>query len=397
MGHDERAHARFNFSGAHRWLNCEGCIPLCETLPAQESTPYAKKGTLQHEANEKLLTMFLDYKKTGVGTEFQHDEFTGTVEDDADCEFVAVDALQTSKLYTKLIWERVLESALTGKAYAIEDKVILNAELDLWGSADFWAVHIDDKARRTGVFVEYKNGHYVVELKKNPQLMLYALALRAEMRRRGKDLDVVRTAIIQPNANCEPYRECSYTSKQLDTFEKQVYKKVNAILTTKKPKFKVGKWCTFCPAMAVCEAHKKDLESKELLPKLRDEPLPEVTKLSDATLASIALHGDGLEEFLKAVRLHIIARHLQGKPVAGCKVVEKSGKRGWIKNEDLIANQLRAKGLEPYRPKLITISEAKKKLTDEELKELTEVGKTTHTIVSLDDVRPDAKSATDIL
>lgn len=391
MGHEERAHARFNFSGAHRWLNCEGSIALSETLPPQAQTPWAKKGTLQHELNEKALLAFITYKKSGLQATMY------VAKDDPECEFDGEEALRISEIYTKYIWESALEQALTGKAYALEDKLVLDEKLDLWGTADFWAAYINDKAKRLGIVVDYKNGHYVVDIKNNPQLMLYALGLRAELRRRGKDLDVVKTAIIQPNANCEVYRECSYSAKQLDAFEKKLYKKVNSILTNKTPKFKTGHWCTFCPAMAVCEAYKKDLDAKEMLPSLKDEKLPEVTKLPDSTLATIALHADELEEFLKSVKLHIIARHLQGNPVAGCKVVEKNGKRGWIKNEDLIANRLRERGLEPYRPKLITISDAKKKLSDEDLKELTEIGKSSHTIVSLEDIRPDATSAVDAL
>lgn len=391
-GHESRAHARFNFSGAHRWLNCEGSIALSEKAPEQAPSPYAKKGTLQHEANEKALIQFLQYKQTGTG-----DYPQWSIESDESCEFDAEQAVEISKLYVKLVWEKALEQALTGKAYALEDKLILNKDLDLWGTADFWAVYINDKAKRTAIFIDYKNGHYPVEVRKNPQIMAYACALRAELRRHGKDLDTVRTAIIQPNANCEPYRECSYTAKQLDVFEKKLYKKVNAILSAKKPKYKVGDWCTFCPAMALCGAYKKSLEEKQMLPSLKDNALPDVEKLSDGELSQIALHADRLEEFLKAVKTYIINRHIKGAPVAGCKVVEKNGKRGWIKDEEKIAKTLKDKGLEPYREKLITITEAKKKLTDEDLHELTELGKSSYIVIAPEDERPSAQSATDLL
>lgn len=391
MAAEEKAHARFSFSGAHRWLNCEGSIALSEGLPAEESSPYAKKGTLQHEVNKKAVTQFLDYKITGIGG-VQY-----AVEDDDSCEFEAQEAIRLATLYTKFIWENVLQQAVTGKAYGAEEKVVLDAKLDLWGSTDFWACYINDKAWRTGVIVDYKNGHFVVAIKNNPQLMLYAAAFRAEMKAHGKDLDVVRTVIIQPNAECEAYRECSYTAKQLDTFVAKIYKKVNSIVTAKAPKFKVGDWCTFCPAMALCEAYKKDLDSKNLLPILKDKVLPDVQRLSDKVLSTIALHSGELEDFISAIKAHIISRHVQGAPVAGCKVVEKGGKRSWIKNEELIADKLKAKGLEPYRMKLITITEAKKKLKDEELTELTESGKSSFIIVSPKDERPSADSAVDML
>lgn len=396
-------HARFNFSGAHRWLNCEGSITLSEGLPEKPSTPYAKKGTLQHTTNAAAVKYFLDAKQDGVSMTieengvqvpaWQHD----MPKDDEECEFDKQNAIEIAKVYTKYIWENVLQLAVTGKAYGIEEKVVLQKDLDLWGTTDFWAVYINDKAQRTGVIVDFKNGHFVVEVDKNPQLMLYAAAFRAEMKAHGKDLDVVRTVIIQPNANCEAYRECSYTAKQLDAFEKKIYKKVNAILKAKKPKFKVGAWCTFCPAMAVCNAYKESLDEKSLLPILKDAKLPEVEKIPDETLSKIALHADELEEFLKAVKAHIITRHISGTPVSGCKVVSKTGKRAWIKDTIKIAQTLKDRGVEAFRPKLITISDAKKHLTEPELIELTELGKSSYIIISLDDERPSAESALDML
>ena len=59
VSHATREHARFPFSAAHRWLNCPSSIALSEQLPVGKTeSPAARKGTLQHECNEKGLRAF---------------------------------------------------------------------------------------------------------------------------------------------------------------------------------------------------------------------------------------------------------------------------------------------------------------------------------------------------
>ena len=394
--HAEREHARFPFSAAHRWLNCPSSIALSEQLPTGKTeSPAARKGTLQHECNEGGLKAFLTFKETGTNDE----SWRGNIKDDAEAGFESTEAFEITKLYITYIWEKTLEQSLTGKAWGLEEKWCLDDKNGLWGTCDFWCIGIDDRARRHGKIVDYKNGHYVVEIKNNPQLMGYALALLKEIRAAGKDLDVVTTAIIQPNASCETYRECTYTAKQLETFEKKIYRAIKGILTGSKSKFKTGEWCTFCPAMAVCMEYKKNLEEKELLPLLKDKALPEISKIPEETLVKIALHGDELKEFLKAVDMYIINRHQQGKPLPGCKVVEKPGKRSWIDDEAKVAKILSDAGIsDPWTKKLITMTEAKKLLKDEKrYAAAISPGKTTLSIVDLSDHRAAASDSAKLL
>lgn len=395
--HATREHARFPFSAAHRWLNCPSSIALSEQLPVGKTeSPAARKGTLQHECNEKALHAFLNFKQHGV----EDASWQKTIESDESVGFEVEAAIDTAELYTKLIWEKVLEQALTGKAYGLEEKWCLDIENGLWGTCDFWSIGIDDRARRHGKIVDYKNGHYIVDIENNPQLMGYALSLLKEVRAMGKDLDIVTTAIIQPNADCAVYRECHYTPKQLETFEKKIYKAIRVILEGVKSKFKTGNWCTFCPAMAVCEEYKKNLEQKELLPLLKDKTLPEIAKISDEVLAKIALHSDELKDFLKAVDMHIIHRHEAGNPIKGCKVVEKEGKRSWVKDEEAAAEVLLNAGIiDPWRKKLITMTEAKKLLggKDEVIAAAIVSGKKTLTIVAETDMRAAASTSVQLL
>lgn len=395
--HATREHARFPFSAAHRWLNCPSSIALSEQLPVGKTeSPAARKGTLQHECNEKGLRAFLTFKEAGN----YDDSWRGSIESDETAGFEVEQAFETAELYTKLIWEKTLEQALTGKAYGLEEKWCLDDKNGLWGTCDFWSIGIDDRARRHGKIVDYKNGHYIVEIDNNPQLMGYALSLLKEVRAMGKDLDIVTTAIIQPNADCEVYRECSYTAKQLETFEKKIYKAIRTILEGSKSKFKTGNWCTFCPAMAVCVAYKKDLEEKEMLPLLKEKTLPEIAKIPDEVLAKISLHSDELKEFIKAIDMHIIHRHEAGNPVKGCKVVEKEGKRSWIKDEEAAAKVLMNAGIkEPWRNKLITMTEAKKLLggKDDVIASAIIPGKKSLTIVPETDMRAKAATSAELL
>ena len=51
MGHEERTHALFGASSAHRWLSCPGSLLLEKDFPDTKSEA-AAEGTLAHELAE---------------------------------------------------------------------------------------------------------------------------------------------------------------------------------------------------------------------------------------------------------------------------------------------------------------------------------------------------------
>jgi hypothetical protein len=346
--HSEREHAPLGGSSAHRWANCTMSVVLSRDLPKEPASEAALEGTAAHEVAEIFLTRFLHYKLTGEDLPWH--ETTPELE-------------AAAKDYIDVVWKSVLHEAITGKAYGLEDQFTLEAKLGMYGFIDFWAVYIDDRGKRVGVVVDFKYGFVEVEAEKNAQLAFYACAMREELTRAGKNLDYVRGVIFQPKV--EPsYKEVKFTAKQLDTWRKKFFKAAEEIFVKEKPKYKVGDWCGFCPAKAICPKYVKEAQSKTALmlvdPEADLQSLPAPEKLNDEALAKIVLHGDMVEEFISACRKYALARARNGKRLPGTKLVEGSSRRKWKEDINEVARVLSANGVDPWEEKLIGLGEAEK-------------------------------------
>lgn len=197
--HEDRAHSELGGSTASRWSQCTGCIFLNRTLPKQPSSAAAKEGTKAHELAEVALRDFLNHKRNGTDPEIQF----SLLAMNADPKMV-----EAAEGWRDTMWEKVLEKALTGKAYGLEEHFYFDKSLDMGGTVDFWCVYINDRGQRVGVIVDFKYGYSYVEVKKNGQLAFYGAALRRFVREHGKDLDLVRTAVYQPRTpHHEAFRE----------------------------------------------------------------------------------------------------------------------------------------------------------------------------------------------
>lgn len=187
--HADRAHSELGGSGALQWVNCQGSIFLARALPPQEPNESMLLGTEAHELAEMALEDFLNSKIENT---------------DPDIRLHLSDASDEMKehidAYVQFVWKELLEESITGKAYGIETPFVLNEELEMFGTVDFWAVYIDDRGKRVGVICDFKYGYHKVEVEKNPQLAFYACALRKFCQDNNKDLDYVVTAIFQPRA-----------------------------------------------------------------------------------------------------------------------------------------------------------------------------------------------------
>ncbi len=398
--HADRAHAPLGGSSAHRWANCTMSVVLSRDLPKEPASEAALSGTAAHEVAEKMLTAFLHYKLTGEQLEMM--DFKGS--DNPEVEQAGNDYVQT-------VWKNVLHEAITGKTYGLEDKWTLAAKLGMYGFIDFWSVYIDDRGKRVGVVVDFKYGFVEVDAEKNAQLAFYACAMREELRSGGKDLDYVRAIIFQPKV--EPaYKEVKFTAKALDTWRKKFFKAAEEIFVHNKPKFKVGDWCGFCPAKALCPKYVKEAQNKTALmlvdPEADLQALPEPEKLNDEALAKIVLHGDMVEEFISACRKHALARARNGKPLPGTKLVEGSSRRKWKEGQDAIAERLcldfnindpwekKLKGLGDIEKELVAIGKKKTEAKDI-VSSFCDSTTPPILLVSEDDARPKLSIGVDLL
>lgn len=368
----EREHSDLGSSGAERWTNCLGSIALSKQCPKAKATKQALKGTDGHDLAQICVEDFLNHKVKGTDPEIRFHLLTAN----SDPQLI-----EDAYSWRDLIWKNILDESITGKAWGCEHKFYFNKNFDSYGYADFWSVFISEKAKRIGAIGDYKTGYYGVPAKKNPQLGFLAVALRNAVREVGKDLDGVKTFIYQPAAGeGEAWKEDYLTPKQLDVWEKKFHNAAHDILIKQKQTLKVGDWCYFCNAKAICTKYGKETEKKTSLALVDGKPefLP-IQTLPIETVCKIALYGDEFIERIKACKAFVIESAKAGDKTPGVKVVQSKGRRAWLENTEAVASRLMELGVEePYRPpaepELKTITQIEKLIGKKAMDGLTKQG-----------------------
>jgi hypothetical protein len=384
----EREHSELSLSSSDRWVACPGSIFLIRNIEVPPAGPEAERGTKVHELCAVLLEDFLKHKLTGS------DALGRVLKMQPDYE---PEDTENAYNYRDTVWREVLDQSITHKAYGIEEKFVFDEKLDIYGTVDFWCIYIDDRAKRAAVICDYKNGYNYVD-EESGQLKSYACALRQEIRNSGKDIDYVKTCIFQPRClSAAPFRSAQFTVKQLSTWEKKMFKAANQIYVKKKPTFKVGSHCKWCPAKSICKAYAKEIENQTSLALISPDsvvlPAPEV--IPDDKLANIVLHADAIEDFLKACKAYCLNRHLSGKPLPGLKAVLGNTRRCWKEDEAKIILGLYALGLKDedvfQKPKINTITAVEKRVGRGKLDDLTTMSEAKPILVPSNDARLEIK------
>lgn len=389
---DEREHSELSLSDSDRWVNCPGAIFLSRKVGKQEAGPEAKRGTHVHELCAVKLEDFLQYKLEGTDPNIRATLMEPAYKEE---EIVNADS------YVEIIWKEILNQSITNKAWGIEERFTFDEHLDIFGTVDFWVIYYDQKGKRAVALVDYKNGFKYVD-EKCGQVRSYACAIRREIRESGKDVDYVRTAIFQPRCvSAAPFRSATFTGKQLDVWEKRMYKSANQIYVKQKPKFKCGSWCRWCSARAICPAYTKSLEDKSSLALVtpREIKLPEPATLSDEVVSKLITSASMIEDFLGECKSYGLQRHAAHKPLPGLKVVLGSTKRKWISDEEKIIETLKELQVKDIfqEPKLTTITAVEKQIGKNKLDGLTDMTTPKPVLVPLSDARVEVKDGISLL
>jgi len=397
--HKNRGHAALGGSSAERWVNCPGSVVLSEQAPKQEVSASMLEGTEAHEIAEQLLASFLNNKITGE-----------PAIDVSDC---SEDVKQHGINYRDFVWKELLEETITDKYYDLETPITIDESLQMWGSADFWACGYDDRGKIVAVIADYKYGKQNVEAEDNAQLAFYSVALCEELKKKNIEVDYVTAAIFQPRSFVNPKpKKTKFTAKQLLSWKKKFYKAAHAIYVKKKPAFKVGEWCGYCRAKGICTKYAAQTEITTSL-KLVDVDniqVPAIEMLSKETIAKIALNYDLVKDFLDGC-FEYAMKEAKNNGLPGVKVVKSSeGRRSWIKNTPQAVDTLVHFSNLPretfVKETLLGIGEVEKalkaaKINKDEVSNtmvvLTEKGKSTETLVPLDDPREAILGAMELL
>lgn len=305
------AHSKIGASSAHRWLNCPGSIKLSEQAPPQVESSYAAEGTKAHELMEIILTTKVDKALIDKITKEYNEEM----------------------LNHAYHFETVVQNYKTENASVlVEQKVDLSfIDKEMFGTVDCAVVDLFNEL----TIIDYKYGKgLMVEPKDNYQLMYYALGLAHKY---DYAFDTVNMVIVQPRKPDDDggiVRSHRIKIDDLIKFSKMLAKGVKAT-KAKKPKFKSGSWCQFCPCAPICptltneslEIAKVDFDDKVF-------ELPEPQFMAPGDIRKLLDRSKLIKGWVSSVEKFAYESLQRGEKVEGYKLVEKRGLRKWNDMKD---------------------------------------------------------------
>lgn len=360
-------HARLGASSSKRWINCPGSIALSEGLEDTGSF-YAWEGTAAHELGERCLnndTLPHQY----IGEEI---EVVIKVEEDGTeittLIMVTEEMAEAVDVFVEYVRE-CIEAAGSDAIVHIErqgslEKLNPPGGVPMFGTAD---VVIWNPVTKHLMVIDYKHGRgVVVEVEDNSQVRYYALiAAVAE----GVVPDTVEVTIVQPRAHHEDgvVRTDAFDREELIAFKHKLFEAAERTLDPDAP-LKVGSWCKFCPAHAICpeqKAHALELAQVEFdIQPAEEISFPAKETLTVEELAVILQRAPYVMDWLREVESHALSIAEQGGHIPGYKLVRKRTNRRWT-DEERAENYMARKGLKKYernKVKLISPNQAEKAL-----------------------------------
>jgi hypothetical protein len=428
-------HALLSPSGSKKWLGCSASL-LCEKDIPNESGQAAINGTAMHAVSEDLLNRHIKgettvtaahYKgvyvlnegkgpikavagKPPAGAVLINDEFVTMVERYTDYALGVISSAEYVKIEMRAELTKLLHPGYTADFIDERTGETGEAAVKTFGTADLVAVI----PRTDGSFMllvgDLKTGRHAVDAKENKQLMLYALAILAKLRRLY-DITLVRLAIFQPY--CGGPSEWDITPEGLDIFRKFASKraiealdvyyggKKNLKASHFKPSADACQWCRFnekCNARAKAAIKTGGTTATDAdLGDDNHEMTPEELKAAYEKLPELRQHIATIEKAMHAALL-------SGVAVPGYKLVTgNEGNRKWsdaAKVTEMLEGA-RIKRDMMFKESLISPTDAEKVFKTEKpriwrrLEKLIERAPGKPTIAAADDPRAEWKQATD--
>lgn len=366
------AHSKWSASGFKKIMLCPGSKVL-EVGQPDNTTIYAAEGTAAHELLEMVLTG--ETPAAGfVGRIIQADGFDIEVTDEM-------------AEYIQGVADRVKDYQGPDGVLFVEQKLYYAEYLDVpteegWGTGDVAIARGDELIV---IDLKYGKGTWV-DVKENPQLMLYGLGALAKFNGLAGDFARVRLVIDQPRISTKP-SEWDITVEELEAWGRSTAR--SAVNTCKSAEMlhakELNTWdetflrpgedqCKFCRAKAKCPALRAEVSDTvfQAVAATPDEfdafngNTPEIVPQQSAPadwIAACLNKVDLIEDWCKSVRAEADRRLLAGETVPGYKVVAgKKGNRAWgdAKEVEETMKSMRMKLEEMYDFKLISPTTAEK-------------------------------------
>lgn len=332
-------HAKLSASSSHRWINCPGSVKAEEAF-TDKGSDFAAEGTSAHALAEYCLSNGVS-PISCVGMTFEGLQVT---DDICECVQQYVDyvcAFSGEHLYEV----RVDFSPWVPEGFGTSDCIIIDAK---------------NKLLRV---IDLKAGKGVrVEAEENTQAQLYALGAINEY---GflYDFERVNIAIVQPRL--DHISEWEISIDELMQFADYVKERAQLACKDDAERVPGEKQCQWCKAKATCPAL-YDLTQQTLMQSfdvIQIDAMPKVERLTDQQL-KLALDSRKLiESWLSAVEQYATEQILDGKQLAGYKLVEGRSVRQWVDEQQAqLALAERFDESEIYKKSFISVAQAEKLL-----------------------------------
>lgn len=342
----ERPHARLSASKSKMWMTCAGSIAMSELEPAQVSSAPAKLGTAAHSLGEHCLRHDED-ADDWLGHWVGLDGELYVTKDAAPkgVELFEVDPDMADAVQVYLDTVRGEQRRLSG-ALIVEHRFDLSwLRPDMFGTND---ASVEDIVLGDELVVlDYKHGAGVpVEVKRNPQLMYYAVG-------KAHDCDwafeTVTLIVIQPRC---PHadgavRRWSLTMAELKAWafeelgpaaivvehacqvaaEAQVWESIPTLLHEQGLLKPSAEGCKWCPALTNCPAAKAKVQEIARM-EFANDPLDLEAPTREEELVQALEWVPFLDGFCKAV-VRQAERLAQQEELPGYKFVHGRSTRKW--------------------------------------------------------------------
>jgi len=318
-------------STAKRVINCPGSVALVAKMPPKDSSTYADRGTLLHNAMATILDSDTVTPESMLWTTFKGETLTGELLNEKILPaLAALDAIDP---------EGVME-------YAVETVVGFGAYLPgVFGSADLLG-----RLGNRAVVLDWKFGDGVaVSAEENEQGLFYAAAAMRtpETAWVFEGAEEVEIVIVQPPA----VKRWVTTVKRVKEFERSLKRAVKAS-TMPDAAIVVGDHCRWCNAKPLCP---KMTGAVDRAVKVQLENLPA------ETIGAYLGNADLLEDWIKDLRALAMTMMEGGTRVPGYKLVAKRSVRKWL-DERKAEYALAALGIDPTKLELVSPAQAEKLL-----------------------------------